>query len=178
MAGTAVYGIEVSPFKLDGDWYIGIQDRRFNHKQAGERQVRIAFPGKKNVYELTSGKYYGNVSVLSDVLPLNSVRIYAVMTNKLSPVSFRLELDKITSGSNIGFKVEFSSTTARKRFFRIRLLNPKGRPLTRFYDRFFTTKESFQGKIQTAYNDMPGKWQVELKDLVTGKVLYRDFTIE
>ncbi len=164
--------------------YIGIMQPmkgpgRIDRKKDAVK-VNVTFPETAYVYDVRNGKYLGKKASFNDMMVPAVAKLYAFLPYRVTGVNATGQKE-CRRGESISFDVDVRTEPAKAasgHVVRAELTNPAGK-VVKCYSRNVKFPGS-DGKLvfNTALNDMPGKWVLTVKDVISGKKSDTDFILK
>ena len=142
-------------------------------------QLRINIAEKAHIYDMRTGEYYGETSVVETTLNAGDTKLLAILPEKLDRVECTVPA-KIKRGDE--FTIDISATTASDKtpefsVFAVEITDPCG---NRAWEK--CENATGCGKVtlprKMFYNAPAGTWKVTAKDVATGIKATTEFVVE
>ena len=137
------------------------------------------FPVTGHLYDLRNGKYLGKTNKVDyQLLPSFTALfgIYPYMVKDLQVVMPK----QVAGGKNLVCDIEVipSNGKAGRHLFHVEVIPPNGKVRRRIFTRNLSAPNGKAKLVfRMAENDMPGNWKVQVKDIMTGKVVEKQFKL-
>ncbi|MHB9025497.1 MAG: hypothetical protein ACYC7E_15230 [Armatimonadota bacterium] len=162
----------IDRFRRGAAWYIGVL--RFQDRTDEPDAVTVTLPVKGHVYELRSQRYLGVANQISETFKAGdesqAVKIYAVLPYRVQGVTVTAP-PRIKRGSVLHYAVNVQGADGgADHALRVEVLNPQNRLPECYQQKVLAEKGRFIGRIPFALNDPTGSWQIQVTDVISGKV--------
>lgn len=147
----------------------GITAGPVDHKDLLE--CKLTLPRKAFVYDSREGKYLGETGEITDKLPRGIARVYALLKYPVTGVKLTGPA-RAQAGKPLAVSVAIStgkpSITTGTHVLRLTVTDPEGRPQPCYYQNVVAPAGKGTATIPLAFNDTPGLWKIEARDMATG----------
>ena len=177
-----VVGVEAHTFRNGGVWLVarmtnpqlrvdelGPPDFKTNDRFAKPVTVRLALPRERFVYDVRAAKALGKGDSIPVTLDPYEPTIFAIAPAQMPELELRMPA-RVRRGDTAALGVSFAATTpAANHVLHIDVVNPSGKAVS-YYSGNLLAPEGRAGKlIPIAANDPAGRWEIHVKDLLTGQ---------
>jgi hypothetical protein len=135
---------------------------------------------KKHLYDVRSKRYLGLTNIASLDLTRKAAGVLAVMPYKITGMNVSTSPVTVKPGKKTEIKAQVLTTggTPGNHVIRMEVFEPSGW-LSRVYtDNVLAVNGKFKNTIQTALNEIPGRWRVILTDVISGTKSETSFDIK
>ncbi len=163
--------------RRDGDNYVfGLFKRSSAAQLTPEvtEKVDITLPVNGHIYDIFSGEYLGQTERISADVALGIPKIYSIGPGQPGALGVRApaevsrgELLQIVISGGLGASV-----------FRLELIDPNGRSLRQYSKNYHFATGDGAVSWQSAYNDLPGEWQIEATHINTKRTIRQAVTFK
>ena len=182
MAGKPAVGVETHTFRNGGVWLVALMSNpqlrvdelgppefKSNDRFAKEVTVRIALPSEQFVYNLRAAKALGKVGEVRVTLDPYEPAIFAIAPSQMPDLEIWAPA-RLKRGDMAAIGMSFSAATpAANHVLRIEMSNPSGQ-IVSYYSGNMLAPEGRAGRfIPIAVSDPAGRWEVRVRDLLTGQ---------
>ncbi|HUS05556.1 MAG TPA: hypothetical protein VMZ52_04640, partial [Bryobacteraceae bacterium] len=190
MAGRPPVGVEVHTFRNGGATIValatnpqlrvdelGPPEFRSNERFAKPVTARLTFPAELFVYDIRAGKPLGKRKDMAV-----TVQPYEPLIYSFSPVplpAFEISLPaRAERGSNIhvGLRTAVSSP-ASQHVMHAEVVDPSGKVVDHYSGNLLAPNGSAGKLIPIALNDSPGRWELRVRDVLTGVTKRTQFEV-
>ena len=177
--GQAVVGVETHVFRNGGATIVGLLSNpqlrvdelgppefKSNERFEKPRQLRLIAPEESYIYDIRKGQSRGRRKELELTLDPYEPAIFAFLPVSVEGV--RLAIPRsvaLGSRANISFTVDSPAATS---VFHVDVMDPAGKAAAHYSGNFFGVEGRGGIEIPFAVNDSAGKWEVRVRDLLTG----------
>lgn len=134
-------------------------------------KVQIRFNRKGHVYEMRSGRYLGISDSIKDELPITSARAYASLPYRVKSIA-ATPAGQPTRGRDLVLNVRLVTDGSVAKddlhLLRVTVTAPDGKEVTALRRKVLLSGSSGEVRLPIAYDDLPGRWLVHLRDVATG----------
>ncbi|OGV47657.1 MAG: hypothetical protein A2017_21860 [Lentisphaerae bacterium GWF2_44_16] len=142
--------------------------------------VTISFPEKAHIYDIRKGEYLGYASEIKTSIIPAIAKLYALLPHKVAGIKLDGINKEYKRGASIeaDVKVQVSSENAGDHVIHFEAVSPDGTTV-KCYSQNIKLKNG-EGKVtlNTALNDMLGKWTFRIGDIASGIVRNASFTLK
>ena len=143
-----------------------------------DASVRLVWSEERQTYDLRQQKDMGSVKSLEATLDPWSPLIF---TRSAQPLpEFRLDIpDEVKAGGRLDITVHDAAPLPEgtARVIRIEIEDPSGRIYDLYSRNLLVRSTPFRESIPLAFNDLPGRWKIRVRDVATGKTIENPFTV-
>jgi len=168
--GMIANGVWSAGYRCGRQDYVVVA-RDYRIADSSPLNVIIDFPGKGYVYEMSNGRYHKMTDHVTTKLIRSKGKVFAVLPYRLNRIEATV-MKPSQRGKNLELQVQLLATGEIRKdelhLLRVTVTGPDKKeiiPLRRLL-------EIYGGKgvlrLPIAYNDQPGKWEIQLKDTATG----------
>lgn len=154
--------------------------KNYDVEDQSAQKITIKFPYKAHLYNLRENKYYGYVDeVQTEIIPAEA-KVFALAPAQVEGVNLSLKQHKFKPGEILSYTVTLKEAKgdASPHVFRLELSDPDGQKVT-WYSRNLLAKEArYSGTTRLSLNEKKGKWEISIKDVMSGKTAKEEFNIE
>lgn len=150
-------------------------------KAAGGNMAQtVTFPMKGHLYNLLDGKYLGVTQqadiVLNDSTP---AAVFGIYPYRVTSVSLDMP-ESIKAGQDIAAKIQVKTDGAApgSHVFHVEVIPPDGKTTLLMKRNLSAENGSADFRFRMAFNDPKGKWTLHVRDVMSGTVEEKKFTIE
>lgn len=177
--GQPVVGVETHVFRNGGAAIVGLLSNpqlrvdelgppefKSNERFEKPRLLRLVLPEEAYVYDIRKGEPVGKSKQVEFTLDPYEPALYAVLPAAVADlrVAVPREAPRGTI-AGIGFALDSPAAVS---VFHVEVADPSG-TVTRYSGNFFGTEGRGGTAIPFALNDGPGKWEIRVRDVLTGK---------
>jgi len=165
-------GFEFSPFRLGAGWLVGVADLGCGDFIGERRPFSLALPGRFHAYEVRSGRPLGEGELLSDEMPRNGHRAYALLPYAVTDVALTAGRDKLILGETAVLELDVNVKGGSRGLHVVRLeaMDPDGNsffPFRRVLK--LPPGAPLRVPLTFARNDLPGRWTILATDINSGR---------
>lgn len=137
----------------------------FDHKSP----MTVELPAAAHAYNARTGEYFGKTAGFRDVFDPFDAKVYAFLPYRVTALSAALQ-GAAVAGKSAAFKVTLAAEggVPGRHVVRCDVYNPRNQWLSYYSRNVDTDNGRAEFALPLAENDLPGKWRLELKDVVTG----------
>lgn len=177
--GQEVVGVETHVFRNGGATIVGLLSNpqlrvdelgppefKSNERFEKPRRLRLVAPEESYIYDIRKGESIGKRKEVELTLDPYEPVIYAFVPVAVEGV--RLAISKSVprgSTADVSFRVD---SPAAASVFHVEVTDPAGNAVAHYSGNFFGVEGRGGMQIPFAVNDSPGKWEVRVRDLLTG----------
>jgi len=154
-SGDAVYvGTVMSPGKREADW---------------STQVKATFTHPGHVYDLRKGQALGHTQQAERSLLAGDALLYAVMPYRVTGVSVSARDDSPDAGDTVTYDIAVQAEGGRPgmHVILVDIIGPDGKALDHYTTKLVARDGKAAGQLDTALNDLPGRWSIRAADFVS-----------
>jgi hypothetical protein len=181
-SGNPVTGVETHVFRNGGVRLValltnpelridelGPPEFKSNDRFAKPVTVRLRLPGERFVYDVRGAKGLGRRKELSVTLEPYEPAIFTVAAEEI-PLMQLAAPARVPLGGSAVVGIRFATATpAENHVLHLDVVNPSGKTVA-FYSGNLVAHEGTAAKrIPLALNDPPGRWEVRVKDILSGQ---------
>ncbi len=185
--GTQLKGFTVNNF-LDGDsLYTGLMRREAD----APSKVVLDFPREGHLYEVMTNRYIGHgrrfdhdlatgepvkaglptlegksINLAQD--SVSGMALFALMPYKIADVSVDAESARQGGQLKVAVKVEVEGAAPGKHVLHLDVRDPEGRQAEPYCRNIVTQNGSWEGTLPLALNEMTGRWNISVREAVSG----------
>lgn len=177
-SGKDLGATEVAFFKNGDIEYVCLL-RDYSIKDLSKKEVILKFSYKAHIYDVRENKYYGNTDeIKSDISPARA-KVFALVPYQITGIGLSLNSKKYNQGETLSYKVKIKGSTDNlsTHAVRLELVNPQGQIVKYYSENLLTKEDTYPGRISLSLNEKKGEWKLRVKDVVSGKVAEKGFTV-
>jgi hypothetical protein len=176
--GQNVVGIETHLFRNGGATIVGLLSNpqlrvdelgppefKSNERFEKPRRLRLVLPAEAYVYDIRKHEQVGRRKDVDFTLDPYEPALYAVLPATAAGLRVAVP-HEVARGAMAGIAFSLDSPAATS-VFHIEVANPAG-TVTRYSGNFFASEGRGGMEIPFAINDSPGKWELRVRDVLTG----------
>jgi hypothetical protein len=149
---------------------LGPPEFRSNDRFAKEMPVTLTLPGQRYVYDIRAGKSLGAQSKLILKVPPYDPVILAVTPVAFSDLTISAP-EQSARGESFDVGVRFAKgSIAGLHAMHIELTNPAGKVVDGYSGNLIARNGEATHHVPLALNDVPGRWEVRVRDVISGQV--------
>jgi len=182
-SGEPVVGVETHTYRNGGVHIValhanpqsGLEDvgppeKISNRRFEKPRTVTLALPGEHDVYDVRAGQALGRAKQLTVELDPYEPRIFACSLTPLPAlrVSAPGRLKRGETG-RIGISV-LGDSPAAVHVFHVEVVDPSGNVVAHYSGNVLAPDGAAGKRLPLAINDSPGRWEVRVRDLLSGQI--------
>ena len=136
------------------------------------------FPVKGHLYDLRNGKYYGITDQVKYQIPHAEAGVWGIYPYQVKGIQVK-HPSKVKRGTDLDLDIRIltSEGNAGKHIFHVEVI-PPDKQVRFFMKRNLVASNGQTGfRYRIAFNDPAGTWQIKVKDILTGTVVVKDFTV-
>lgn len=189
-SGRPVVGVELHTFRNGGVRIVvlmtnpqlrvdelGPPEFKSNDRFAKPVTVRLAFPGERFVYNVRGAKAAGNLRELEVTLDPYEPTILAVAPSAMPELEVSAPA-RVSRGDTAELGVSFAAATpAARHILHIDVLNPSGETIAYYSGNLLAPEGRASKLVPIAVSDPAGRWQIRVRDLVTGQTKTAAFEV-
>jgi len=174
-------GVEVHRFRNGGATIIGLLSNpqlrvnelgppefKSNQRFERPRTIRLVLPHEFEAYDVRKGQALGRRKELAATLEPYEPAIYALLPTAASALHVSAPA-RVPRGGNAQVGVRIS-TAAGTHVFHMDVVDPAGAVVPHYSGNLLAPQGRAGKLVPIAYNDPPGRWQVRVKDVLTGSM--------
>jgi len=179
-SGQNAVGVETHVFRNGGATIVGLLSNpqlrvdelgppefKSNERFEKPRRVRLLLDADTYVYDVRNGQFGGKQNRVEFTLDPYEPAVYALLPSAARDLYVSAP-GVATPGSTA--QVSFSTDpTAAISVFHAEVIDPSGNIAAHYSGNFFGAEGRGGIQIPFAVNDVPGKWEVSVRDVLTGK---------
>ena len=177
--GRNVVGVETHVFHNGGATIVGLLSNpqlrvdelgppefKSNERFEKPRRLRLLLPVEAYLYDVRKGQFVGKRKEVEFTLDPYEPALYALLPAAVSDlrVAASRQVERGASAA-AGFSLESPAATS---VFHVEVVDPSAKVVFRYSGNFFGTEGRGGMEIPFAVNDSPGKWEVRVRDVLTG----------
>jgi len=180
-SGRPVVGVEIHTFRNGGVRIVALMTNpqlrvdelgppefKSNDRFAKPVTVRVALPGGRFVYDVRGAKEAGNLRELQVTLDAYEPAIFAIAPVAIPALQVSAPA-RVGRGDTAELGVSFAAATpAARQVLHIDVVNPSGQTVA-YYSGNLLAQGAANKLIPIALNDPAGRWEVRVRDLLTGQ---------
>ena len=181
-AGNPVVGVETHVFRNGGVNFVGLlMNRQIHTKEIGlpeeltnkrfetPKKVVLTFPDESYLYNVRAGKALGKMKRITvDVAPYEPT-LFAVSPSKIGTLTVGAPT-RLRRGETGRVSLGFSrSSPAATHVFHVDVVDPSGNVVPHYSGNLLAPGGKTMKLLPIAMNDQPGKWEVRVKDVLSGQ---------
>lgn len=154
---------------------LGPPNFKSNARFEKPRRLRLVLPGQPHVYDVRTGQFIGRQSDVEFTLDPYEPAVYALLP--VQATELRITVPKRVSlgtTAQVGFSTDSSAAAS---VFHVDVTDPSGNVVGHYSGNFFGVEGRGGIQIPFAVNDSPGKWEVKVRDVLTGKTAASTFEV-
>jgi hypothetical protein len=177
--GRSVVGVETHVFRNGGATIVGLLSNpqlrvdelgppefKSNERFEKPRRLRLVLPAEAYVYDVRKGQLAGKRKDVEFTLDPYEPALYALLPAAVSGLRLAVsrEVDRGSTAA-AGFATE---SPAAASVFHVEVADPSGSVHARYSGNFFGAEGRGGMEIPFAVNDSPGRWEVRVREILTG----------
>jgi hypothetical protein len=181
-SGRPVVGVETHTFRNGGVWIVALMTNpqlrvdelgppefKSNDRFSKSVTVRLTIPRDRFVYDVRAAKPLGRVSEISVTLDPYEPTIFAVAPSQVAALELSTP-ERVKRGESAIVVVRFAAATpATNHVLHVDVINPSGQTVD-YYSGNLLAPEGHAGKVlPIAVNDPAGRWEIRVRDVLTGQ---------
>ncbi len=180
--GKPVTGVETHTFRNGGVTFVALMSNpqlrvdslgppefKSNDRFAKPAPVLLTLPGQRTVYDVRAGKNLGSLAKLNLTVPPYEPIILAV-TPLPVPELILSAPERAVRGGFLDVSVRFAHPTlAATHAIHVDVLNPAGKIAAQYSGNWAAVQGEAAQRIPLALNDATGKWEVRVRDVISGQ---------
>lgn len=181
-SGKPVVGVETHTFRNGGVRIVALMTNpqlrvnelgppefRSNDRFAKPVTVKLALPGERFVYNVRTGSAMGNLRELQVTLDPYEPSIFAIAPSAMPQLEVSVPL-RLKRGDTAELGVSFATATpAARHVLHIDVVNPSGQIVDYYSGNLLAPEGRANKVVPIAFNDPAGRWEIRVKDLMTGQ---------
>jgi len=181
-AGRPVVGVETHTFRNGGVHIVALMTNpqlrvdelgppefKWNDRFAKPVTVRLALPGERFVYDVRGAKAAGRLRELQVTLDPYEPAIFAIAPSAIPELELSAPA-RVKRGDNAELGVSFAAATPGARHvLHVDVVNPSGEIVAYYSGNLLAPEGRASKLVPMAVNDPAGRWEIRVKDLLTGK---------
>lgn len=189
-SGNPVTGVETHVFRNGGVRLValltnpelridelGPPEFRSNDRFAKPVTVRLRLPGERFVYDVRGAKGLGRRRELSVTLDPYEPTIFAVAAEEIPAMQLAAPA-RVPLGGRVAVGIRFTTATpAENHVLHIDVVNPSGKAVPFYSGNLVAHEGTAAREIPLALNDPPGRWEVRVKDILSGQLKTAAFEV-
>jgi Beta-galactosidase len=178
--GQNVVGVETHVFRNGGATIVGLLSNpqlrvdelgppefKSNERFEKPRRLRLLLEAGAYLYDVRKGQFAGKQNTVEFTLDPYEPVVYAILPSAARDL--QLAVPGIASPGSTA-QVSFSTdSTAATSVFHVEVTDPSGNAAAHYSGNFFGAEGRGGIQIPFAVNDAPGKWELRVRDILTGK---------
>ena len=139
---------------------------------AETQEVTIRLPREAHVYDVRAKRALGVRQTVQAKLVPGDPKVYCLLPYAVQSVAVKPARTRIKAGDTMAFRVALNTgtpTLAGRHALRVDLLGPDGNVVRHYGRNVLTTGPTTEVSVELALNDSPGRWQVRVTDVATGR---------
>ncbi|MBM4044866.1 MAG: hypothetical protein FJ279_07120 [Planctomycetes bacterium] len=179
-SGADLEATETVFFRNGDIEYLCVLKDYFNVKELLKKDVAIDFPYRAHVYDVRRNEYLGQVHTIKSEIAPARAKVFALLPYKVSEVSLTLDKKAYNPGDAVSHEAKIVTSTGRASMhcLRLELVGPDGQTPRHYSQNLLAQNGAHSGKILLSLNEKRGKWELTVKDIVSGVTGRRKFTVE
>jgi hypothetical protein len=169
-SGEPFYGCEVTLFRNGSEPLVSLLANleHFRNMNWEKRPIVIELPEKAWVYEVVTGKSFGQTDRLACELPWNVMRILALLPGQVTGMAVTGPAEA-AAGTVIKLAVQVKAEPALRdrQLVRIEAFGPDGKPRPACSTNVWIPAAGAEYEMPLALNDPPGAWRIRVTHVVT-----------
>jgi Beta-galactosidase len=135
-----------------------------------KQDIDLALPGERYLYDVRAGRYLGHGSVIHTSISTGEAKLLAGLPYLVQGV--RLDLPQtVPAGESVELKVFLETdggAASGPHVFVLEVFNPEGRKLNYYGGNLVAGNGSVTTAFSTALDDIPGRWRIRARDVLSG----------
>jgi hypothetical protein len=180
--GKPVVGVETHTFRDGGVTFVALMSNpqlrvedlgppefQSNERFAKAVPVTLRLPGERYAYDVRAGKALGQKAKLDVTVPAYDPVIFAITPLPIADLQVAAP-DRVARGGSIDVAVSFArSTEAAAHAIHVEVVDPAGKVALHYSGNWIAKHGVAARCIPLALNDLTGKWQVQVRDMISGQ---------
>jgi hypothetical protein len=181
-SGKPVVGIEMHTFRNGGARIVALMTNpqlrvdelgppefKSNDRFAKPVTVRLTLPGDRLVYDVRARKAAGNLRELQVTLDPYEPAIFAIAPSPMPELEVSTPA-RVSRGDTAELGIGFGTgTPAARHVLHVDVVNPSGKIVDYYSGNLLGPEGRASKLVPVAVNDPPGRWEVRVRDLLTGQ---------
>jgi hypothetical protein len=188
-SGQDAMGVEIHVFRNGGATIVGLLSNpdlrvdelgppefKSNARFEKPRRLRLLLDADAYVYDVRKGQFAGKQSQVEFTLDPYEPVVYALLPSAARDLHVAVP-GEVAPGSTAHVSISTDATAATS-VFRVEVTDPGGNAAAHYSGNFFSADGRGGIQIPFAVNDSVGKWEVRVRDVLTGKTERRTFEVQ
>jgi hypothetical protein len=189
-SGRPVVGVETHTFRNGGVWIVALMTNpqlrveelgppefKSNDRFAKPMTVRLTVPPDRFVYDVRAGKALGRVSAIPVTLDAYEPTIIAIAPSQIGELELSAPA-RVRRGESATLGLSFAvPTAAANHVLHVDVVNPAGQAVSYYSGNLFAPEGRAGKVLPIAVNDPAGRWEVRVKDIMTGQTKTTAFEV-
>jgi len=181
-SGKPAVGVETHTLRNGGVWILALMTNpqlrvdelgppefKSNDRFAKPITVRLALPGERFVYDVRAAKALGKRSDIQVTLDPYEPTILAIAPSPMPELALSAP-DRVKRGDTAALGMSFAEATpAANHVLHIDMVNPSGQAVGYYSGNLLAPEGRAARIIPIALSDPAGRWEIRVKDLLTGQ---------
>jgi hypothetical protein len=181
-SGRPVVGVETHTFRNGGVRIVALMTNpqlrvdelgppefKSNDRFAKPITVRLALPGNGFVYDVRARKAAGSLRELQVTLDPYEPAIFAIAPSAMPKLEVSTPA-RVNRGETAQLGVSFAAATpAERHVLHVDVVNPSGQTVDYYSGNLLAPEGRANKPIPIAVNDPAGRWEIRVRDLLTGQ---------
>jgi len=173
--GAQLYQYDLTRFTDGENLYVGVY-RMTISSALNPDEVIVRLPKSGHLYEVKSEKYLGKGKEARVNLPAAGSALIAILPYKIEGVSVKASSARAGEQVRIAASVKASARPGRH-VLHLEIYDPEGNLYRAYTSNAVAQNGKWEGYIPTALNDLPGRWKVKVKEVVSGLSAQTEFRL-
>jgi hypothetical protein len=133
------------------------------------KPVTVTLPKKYHIYDIRKAEYLGYSDAIHAEIEPARAELYGLLPYRVKGLAVAAT-ESVMPGGELQYtaNIEPATGNAETHVFHIDLISPDGRVMKYYSENLQAVGGKTSGKITLALNETPGKWQVKIRDVVSG----------
>jgi hypothetical protein len=181
-SGKPVVGVEAHTFRNGGVRMVALMTNpqlrvdelgppefKSNDRFAKPVTVKLTLPGERFVYDVRAGKPAGNLRELRVTLDPYEPAIFAIAPSALPQLEVSAPA-RVSRGDTAELGISFAAATpAARHVLHVDVVNPSGKIVDYYSGNLLAPEGRANKLVPFAMNDPAGRWEIRVKDVLTGQ---------